>query len=265
MEDRDPFSVEGQHVLVTGGARGIGFGIAERFASRGATVLIGDLDGEAATSAATKLAGLAGRVEAMALDVTRDDAGPVAVSECVRRFGRLDVLVNNAGIFPSSPVLEMSRELFDRVLAVNLRGAVFLAKEAGRQMVEQGSGGAIVNIASIDALHPSMVGLGAYDASKGGLVMFTKSLALELAPHGIRVNAIAPGGIATEGTSMPLEGSGMTAEQMAAMMAEFVQRIPLGRIGTPDDIATVTVFLASSAAAYMTGELLVVDGGRLLS
>lgn len=130
----------------------------------------------------------------------------------------------------------------------------------------QGDGGAIVNIASVDALHPSMVGLAAYDASKGGVWMFTRSLALELAPHGVRVNAIAPGGVRTEGTSRPLQGSGMTAEQAEQFQAEFVSaKVPLGRMGDPDDIATAAVFLASPASRYVTGALLVVDGGMLLT
>ena len=130
----------------------------------------------------------------------------------------------------------------------------------------QGGGGAIVNIASVDGLHPSMVGLAAYDASKGGVVMFTKSLALELAPHGIRVNAIAPGGVQTEGSSRPLAGSGMTEEQTRQFQDNFVRtKIPLRRMGQPDDIATVAVFLASSAARYVTGETVVVDGGMLLT
>jgi 2-deoxy-D-gluconate 3-dehydrogenase len=132
-------------------------------------------------------------------------------------------------------------------------------------MVEQGRGGTIINISSIDAFRPSMVGLAAYDASKGGVLMFTKNLALELGPKGIRVNGIAPGGITTEGASKPLAESGMSEEQMKAMTEEFTARIPLGRMGVPDDIAKVAVFLASSAAGYMTGETVIVDGGRLLS
>jgi 2-deoxy-D-gluconate 3-dehydrogenase len=133
-------------------------------------------------------------------------------------------------------------------------------------MVDQGGGGAIINIASVDGLHPSMVGLAAYDASKGGVIMFTKNIALELAPHGIRVNAIAPGGITTEGTSRPLAGSGMTQQQMQELQDNFIRtKIPLRRMGQPDDIATVAVFLASSATGYMTGETVVVDGGMLLT
>jgi 2-dehydro-3-deoxy-D-gluconate 5-dehydrogenase len=187
------------------------------------------------------------------------------VAAAAERLGGIDILVNNAGIYPQVPMLEMERAVWDKILAVNLTGLAFVSRAVGRRMVEQGTGGAIVNIASIDALHPSMVGLAAYDSSKGGVLMFTKSLALELAPHGVRVNAIAPGGIATEGASRPLEGSGLTPEQMEAMVAAFMEKIPLKRMGTPDDIATAAVFLASDAAGYVTGELLVVDGGTLLS
>ena len=261
----DAFTVNGRRVAVTGAAMGIGFGIARRFVGGGADVLLIDRDGAAAARAAEELTGLGGRAEAMELDVATDDAGTRAVEECVRRFGDLDVLVNNAGIFPMKPVLEMTPDFFDHVLAVNLRGAVFLAKAAAAHMTARGHGGSIINIASIDALHPSMIGLAAYDASKAGLVMFTRALALEVAPHGIRVNAVAPGGIATEGTSRPLEGSGMTEEAMRDMVAQFTRLIPLGRMGDPDDIAKVTVFLASPASSYMTGTLLVVDGGRLLA
>jgi len=159
----------------------------------------------------------------------------------------------------------MDPSLFDKVLAINLKGLAFLSKAAALQMIKQGHGGRIINIASIDSLHPSMVGLAAYDSSKGGVWSFTKNFALEVAPHGIQVNAIAPGGITTEGTAKPLEGSGMSAAEMKAMMDAFQQRIPLKRMGVPDDIAKVVLFLASDAANYMTGSIMVVDGGMLLS
>ncbi len=260
-----PFDLTGKRAVVTGGAMGIGYGIVSRLAEAGADVLLTDLDGDLAESKAASLAESGSKVMSQRVDVSAADAGDLIVAAATEHLGGVDVLVNNAGIYPQVPMLEMDRALWDKILAVNLTGLAFVSRAVGRRLVEQGSGGAIVNIASIDALHPSMVGLAAYDASKGGVLMFTRNLALELAPHGVRVNAIAPGGIATEGASRPLEVSGLTPEQMEAMMAGFIERIPLKRIGTPDDIATAAVFLASDAASYVTGELLVVDGGTLLA
>lgn len=259
-----PFNLNGKNAVVTGAAMGIGHGIAARYVEAGANVVLADLDEEAAILAAKELGG-PGRAVAMGVDVTGDGAGEAMVKSCVEEFGSIDILVNNAGIYPVVPMLQMTTGIFDRVYEVNLRGLAFACKAAAARMIEQGGGGAIVNIASIDAFHPSMVGLAAYDASKGGVLMFTKNLALELGPQGIRVNGIAPGGIATEGSAKPLVESGMTEEQMTAMTAEFAARIPLGRMGTPDDIAWVALFLASEAAGYMTGETVIVDGGRLLS
>ena len=262
-----PFDITGKNVIVTGAALGIGFGIAKRFVEGGANVLIADIDGDAARAAVDKLTPLGpGKAAFVAVDVTADDAGATLVQECKRHFGSIDVLVNNAGIYPQQPMLEMSPELFDRVYRINLRGLAFVSQAVAKALVEQGTGGKIVNIASVDALHPSMVGLAAYDASKGGVLMFTRNFALELAPHGIQVNAIAPGGIDTEGTRAPLEGSGMTEEQFAAMKQGFIDdKIPVHRYGEPDDIAKVAVFLASPGSDYMTGSLVVVDGGMLLT
>lgn len=246
--------MRGKAVIVTGGALGIGFGIARRFVQEGAGVLLVDLNEEAARAAAEKLAGGPGRVEVFPADVGAEETGEKAVARCVEVFGGLDILVNNAGIFPQAPVLEMAPELVDRVYRVNLKGLILLSKAAALQMVKQGRGGRIINIASIDAFRPSMVGLAAYDASKGGVVMFTKNLALELAPHNITVNAVAPGVIFTEGV----------AEADVSVEA-FLERIPLRRVGKPEDIAGVVAFLASADADYITGETIVVDGGALLT
>jgi len=258
-----PFDLTGKVAIVTGGAMGIGFGIVKRFVEAGADVVVADLDGDLAYRKAGELEG-PGKTISLGVDVTEHLAGQRMVDECVASFGSVDILVNNAGIYPMTPLLEMSREAWQRVIDVNLTGLAFVSKAVGARMVEQGSGGKIVNIASIDALHPSMVGLAAYDSSKGGVLMFTRAFALEMAPHGVNVNAIAPGGISTEGTAAPLQGSGMTEEQMAGMMDQFIAQIPLGRMGEPDDIAKVATFLASPASDYITGELIVVDGGRLL-
>ncbi|NLU42845.1 MAG: SDR family oxidoreductase [Firmicutes bacterium] len=259
---KNPFDISGKNAIVTGGAMGIGFGIVKRFVEAGANVVIADIDLNAAEAAAKKLAEGPGKAVAMRVDVSQEDAGDKMVEKCVKEFGSVDILVNNAGIFPSVPMLEMEPALFDKVIAINLKGLAFASKAAAAQMIKQGKEGKIINIASIDSLHPSMVGLAAYDASKGGVLMFTKNFALEVAPHGILVNAIAPGGITTEGTSGPI-GS-LTKEQMEQVLDQFKQLIPLGRMGEPDDIAKVTLFLASPAADYMTGEMIVVDGGRLL-
>ncbi|MCL5734354.1 MAG: SDR family oxidoreductase [Actinobacteria bacterium] len=260
-----PFDLTGKNAVVTGAAQGIGFGIATRFLEAGANVLIADLSGEAAEAAAEKLGG-AGRVVAMQADVAQEDAGEAIVARCVEAFGSIDILVNNAAIYPPVPVLEMSTEMFDRTLQINLRGTVFCAKAAVAQMVLRGDRGKIVNLASIDAFHPSSSPLAAYGASKAGVVMFTKAFAAEVGRHGINVNAIAPGGIMTEGirklSGPPQPGD---AERIKQAAAAFIARIPVGRFGAPDDIAKVAVFLASSASDYMTGETVIVDGGFLLS
>ncbi len=260
MTAQSVFSVVGKRVIVTGAAMGIGFGIAES----GASVLLVDLNESALVAAAQKLKPLNEKISIVALDVGEVGAGGAMVKACVKAFGGVDVLVNNAGIFPTTPMLKMTPQMFDHVYQVNLKGLAFACQAAARQMIEQKSSGTIVNIGSIDSVHPSMVGLAAYDASKGGVLMFTRNFALELAAQGIRVNAILPGAIATEGTAAPLQGSGMTEAQMKAMMEGFTNRIPMHRMGVPDDIAKAAVFLASSASDYMTGAAVVVDGGMLL-
>jgi 2-deoxy-D-gluconate 3-dehydrogenase len=170
-----------------------------------------------------------------------------------------DILVNNAGIYPFKPALQMTTEEWDRFQAVNLRGLFILSRDFANAAAARNKQGAIVNIGSIDSLHPSSVGLAAYDASKGGVQMFTRNFALELAPLGIRVNMIAPGGITTEGTA-----AGQAA-MPADMMEQFTARIPMARWGVPDDIATMTLVLVTPLSSYVTGTTVVVDGGRLLS
>lgn len=191
MTTNNPFDISGKNAIITGGAMGIGFGIARRFVAAGANVLLADIDRKAVETAVGRLPGGPGKAVAMQIDVSQDAAGDKMVERCAGEFGSLDILVNNAGIFPSVSMLEMEPALFDKVIAVNLRGLAFASKAAAAQMIKQGRGGRIINIASIDSIHPSMVGLAAYDASKGGVAMFTKNFALEVAPHNILVNAIA--------------------------------------------------------------------------
>lgn len=253
----DLISLDGKVALVTGAGRGIGRAIALRLAEAGAAVAVADLDADLALAVTDEIRAAGGTAEAAPADVSDEADVKSVVRACVDRMGGLDVLVNNAGIFPTRPVLEMETADFDRVVSVNLRGVFLCTREAALVMVDRG-GGSIVNVTSIDALHPSMVGLAHYDASKHGVWGFTKNVALEFAPHGIRVNAVAPGGVLTEGVR---DMGADTAEAIAA----FSARIPMGRMGDPDDIARAVLFLASPLSAYMTGSQVVVDGGRLLA
>lgn len=254
------FDLTSKGAIVTGAAMGIGQAIALRLAEAGAGVVVADINLEAAIETAEQIKAKGGQAIAI-----KADAGSVAdakkvVQAAMDNFGRLDILVNNAGIFPFSLALTLSEELWDKVIDVNLKGVVFYAQAAARKMIETEQAGKIVNIASIDALHPSG-NLVHYDASKGGVVMATKSLALEFSQYKIAVNAIAPGGITTPGAAAGTGGAAVTSE----MMQRFMARIPMGRMGAPDDIAGAVLFLVSEAASYITGTLLVVDGGYLLS
>lgn len=188
------------------------------------------------------------------------------MNETVSAFGGIDILVNNAGIYPTTPVMQLSSSDFERVLAVNLKSVYLCSKYAVEQMINQGHGGKIINITSIDALHPSSVGLAHYDASKHGVWGFTKNLALEVARHKIWINAIAPGGILTPGVkkmqqSMPLP-QGIDPSKI---LESFISKIPMHRLGEADEIGKVALFLASEMSSYMTGSQIVVDGGVLLS
>lgn len=252
----------GKTAIVTGGAMGIGLGITARLAQAGASVLIADVDEAAAAKSAEDLNAKGLKVKSVKTDVSNEEDVEKMVQIAVQDFGSLDIIVNNAGIYPQTPLSKMTKEDFDKVIAVNLRG-VFLCTEAtSKQMIAQGRGGKIINITSIDALHPSMVGLAHYDASKHGVWGFTKNSALELAQHKIWVNAIAPGGIATPGVSKMPSAPGTDMEKVTAT---FLAKIPMHRMGAPDDIGKVALFLASDMSSYMTGTQIVVDGGVLLS
>ncbi len=254
------FDLTGQTAVVTGGAMGIGFGIALRLSEAGANVVIADLDAVAGEKKVEELSLQGRKALFVKTDVSREDDVKKMIAETIKTFGRLDILVNNAGIYPQMRVLDMDVAFWDKIQAVNERSVFLCCKEAAKVMVGQKTG-SIINIGSIDSLHPSMVGLAAYDTSKHGVWGFTKNFALEVAPLGIRVNVIAPGGIATEGVASTMGGS----ERMQAAMKQFAARVPLGRMGEPDDIAAAALFLASNAASYMTGSMIVVDGGVLLN
>lgn len=254
-------NLSGKSVIVTGGAKGIGYGIAYRLAEAGAKVLIADIDEAAVVAAAQEFKSRNWVAEPFAVDVSDEDQVKEMVLACKDKLGSLDILVNNAGIYPPVPVAQMTKDQFQKVMDINLRSCFLTTKFASEVMKQQG-GGKIINITSIDALHPSMVGLAHYDASKHGMWGFTKNTALELAEHNIWVNAIAPGGITTPGVQAMSQGA--SAEQMEASNKLFLQKIPMHRFGEPDEIGTVALFLASDMSSYMTGSQIVVDGGVLL-
>jgi len=244
-------NLSGKTAIVTGGSIGIGYGISSRLAEAGANVVIASRNSEEAEKTVDELTTKNGKVKFIKCDVASEEDIKKLVIDTITAFGSIDILVNNAGIYPFVTLEKLTTEVFDKVIGINLRGLFLCTKYVSEQMIKQGKGGKIINITSIDALHPSMVGLSHYDASKHGAWGFTKNVALELSQHKIWVNAIAPGGIATPGTG------GKTNP-------EFAAKIPMGRMGEPDDIGKVVLFLASEMASYVTGSQIVVDGGYLL-
>lgn len=258
---RNLMDLSSKAALVTGGAMGIGLGIAYRLAEAGASVVIADLNEAVAVKAAADLKAKGWKATPVTADVSSAVQAEAAVEATVRTYGGIDILVNNAGIYPTIPIMKLQPKDFERILAVNLEGAFNCTKAAAQRMIEQGRGGKIINVTSIDALHPSMIGLATYDASKHGLWGFTKNAALELAPHKIWVNAIAPGAISTPGTG----AGGPPNPELQKLMEPLVAKIPMHRMGDSDDIGKVALFLASDLSSYMTGSQIVADGGVLLA
>lgn len=255
----------GKTVIVTG-AVGIGYGIAQRLAEAGANVVVASRSKEQVEVSVASLSAKGYRVKGSVVDVANEEDVKRMVQETVANFGSVDILVNNAGIYPSIPVHKMTLQDFENVLSVNLKGVFLCTKYVSEQMISQGKGGKIINVTSIDALHPSSVGLAHYDASKHGVWGFTKNVALELAAHKIWVNAIAPGGITTPGVQKLQQSSpAPQGVDMTKVMETFMAKIPMHRMGEADDIGKVALFLASDMSSYMTGTQIVVDGGVLLS
>lgn len=255
--------LSGKCVIITGGAMGIGFAISFRFAEAGAAVVIADINDKEARDSCQFLKEAGYSAIPIHCDVGSEEDVKNMLSATASKMGGVDILVNNAGIYPRIPLAQMTGDDFDRVIGVNLKGVFLCSREASQQMIERGKGGCIINMASIDAVHPSAKSFSAYDASKGGVLTVTKSLALELGQYYIRVNAIAPGVILTEGTMSKMKGSAI--EQDRAQLKSFMSRMVLGRMGKPDDIARVALFLASDLASYITGSVIFVDGGYLIS
>ncbi|MEA2609239.1 MAG: hypothetical protein QOJ75_1482 [Chloroflexota bacterium] len=252
----------GRTVLVTGGALGIGRGIARAFAGAGAGVAIADINRGAAERLAEEITGGGRRAVAVAGDVSNSSDAERMVLGTVEAFGRLDVLVNNAGIMPTdwySRVEDTPEEVWDRIIAVNLKGVFLMSKFALPRIREAGPGGVVVNIASVQGLQ-SMPGVPAYAASKGGILSLTRNMALDYASEGIRVVAICPGTIDSEIVRDLARAEG---GDMEANIQRYGSVHPLGRIGTPADVADAVLFLAGDRASFITGEYLTVDGGLM--
>jgi NAD(P)-dependent dehydrogenase (short-subunit alcohol dehydrogenase family) len=246
--------LKGRVALVTGAQQGIGRAILLAFAHEGADVVVNYLDDPSAAERVAADARKTGvRAAVVQGDVSRVDHAQALVARAVQDLGGLDILVNNAGVYPRSPFLELSEREWDFVLDVNLKGSCFCAQAAARAMIAGGRRGAIINLSS-SSVRGQPRGVH-YTASKGGVITMTRTMALELAPYGIRVNAIAPG---TTDTAQPRGGN--TEEELLAM----ARTIPLGRIAQPEDIASVAVFLAGDESRHITGQTLHVNGGLLM-
>ncbi|GMU23643.1 MAG: 3-oxoacyl-ACP reductase [Phycisphaerae bacterium] len=246
------FSLNGRCALITGGGKGLGFAMASALARAGADVALAGRHEDTLRAAAERLTSETGRrILPVVADVTQVDQVDAMIADVLNAWGNIDVLVNNAGINLRKPTIEQTEAEFRQVMDINLVGAFLVARAVGRHMVERKSG-SIINVASM----LGMVGLAdrpGYTASKGGLVQLTRTMALEVAAHGVRVNALCPGPIVTE-INTPVLGN-------PEANAFFLQRIPLGRWGQPHEVGPAAVFLASDASSFMTGATLVIDGG----
>jgi 2-dehydro-3-deoxy-D-gluconate 5-dehydrogenase len=256
-------NLTGKKALVTGGAMGIGLAIARRLAEAGAAVAIIDLNEEKGQKAVHNLKDAGYQAFFFKCDVSQEQEVSHTVSTAVTAMDGVDILVNNAGVFPFTPLNQLKGDDIEKVISVNLKGLLYMTREGARRMIEQKRGGCIINLASIDSIHPAHKGMSVYDASKGAVLTLTKSLAKELGPDNIRVNAIAPGGILTEGSISQTRGGGEQSGR--AGLKEFMSRIPLGKMGIADDVGRVALFLASDLSSYMTGSMVAVDGGYLIS
>jgi NAD(P)-dependent dehydrogenase (short-subunit alcohol dehydrogenase family) len=254
MTTVDLFDLSNRVAIVTGAARGLGRALARGLAERGARVGLGDLNAEGARATAAEIVAAGGQAAGTAVEVADPESCDALVRFAVETFGRVDVLVNNAGIDIIEPAGQVSQEGWERVIDVDLRGVLNASQSAIRRMLDQGSGGSIVSISSIAAL-VGIPGLTSYSAAKGGVNLLTKVMAVELAPKGIRMNAIAPGYLENI-----MEGA-KAAHADPTMETRIRTRTPLGRRARLAELVGPVVFLASDASSYVTGTVLVVDGG----
>ena len=250
MNNTIQLGLEGKVVIITGASTGIGAACAQRFAREGAHVVMADVNDAAGLLLAAEL-----KATYVPCDVAEKSQIDALIAKTLALHGRIDVLVSNAGIFKAAPFLDVSEEDFDAVIRVNLKGSFLMAQAAARAMVQNKTQGSIINMSSVNAVL-AIPSIASYNMSKGAINQLTRVAALALADHGIRVNAVAPGTIATE-----LARRAVLTDDAAK--ARIMSRTPMRRLGEPHEIADVVAFLASDAASYITGEILTVDGGRM--
>ncbi len=250
------FGIDGKVAVVTGAGAGIGRAVCLCLAEAGAAIGVQDLDGDRAAAVADEIRAAGGKAIAIAGDASQATAIDQMYQQAVDELGGLDITVNNAGIYPFTDFLEISEKELDKVLGLNLRGSFLATQRAGKFMSRSGKGGRIVNISSVQGMRPTAPGVSHYNVTKAGVMMLTKSAALELAPSGIGVNAVAPGVIQTQGTQPLID---------ADQLGDPADLVPYGaRWGQPEEVANTILFLVGPAASYITGETIIIDGGYLL-
>jgi NAD(P)-dependent dehydrogenase (short-subunit alcohol dehydrogenase family) len=276
-------SLKGKVAIVTGGTRGIGEAIVLRLAQAGASVVVTARGREALDAVEAKVAAMSGTALALQADASSIADAERVIEGAISRFGRIDVLVNNAAVFPGSLAIEISEKVWDETLDTDLKGAFFLAKLAALKMIEGGRGGRIINVLSTEIIRPTGL-LAAYGAAKAGLLAITQSMAKELGQYGIQVNAVIPGSTMTAerleafqsgkgagpAQTVPPEAT-KTQEKLRELFEKgglaqrFQNQMPMGRVGFPDDLAKTVLFMASDLASYVSGTSLLVDGAQTLA